>query len=104
MVATRDRRAGTLDLLGDHAGPRRGARPGAAASPRSAPARLALVLNAALFVALLADDEFARRPSVWHVVQAPLTVLGACLLGTMLGVWAPRPVDADRRPSSRWSP
>ena len=91
MVATRDRRAGTLDLLGTTPG-RAEERVRALCLAAFAPAILALVLNTAQFAALLAIDAFAVTPTVWHVLQAPLTILGACLLGTMVGVWAPSAV------------
>jgi hypothetical protein len=88
MVVTRDRRAGTLDLL-SAVPARREEQVWALGLAALVPAALALALNAALFTALLATDEFAEVPTVWHVLQGPLTVLGACLLGTMIGVWAP---------------
>ena len=86
MVATRDRRAGMLDLLATTPG-RAEERVRALCLAAFAPAALALVLNVALFAALMATGAFAETPSVWHVIQSPLTVLGACLLGTMVGVW-----------------
>lgn len=88
MVATRDRRAGSLDLLGTLPG-RAHERVRALCLAALAPALVGLVLNTALTAYLLAIDAFGQTPSVWHVVQAPVTILGACLLGTMLGVWAP---------------
>ena len=88
MVATRDRRAGTLDLL-DSAPGRAEERVRGLLLAALAPAGLALVLNTAVFTILLSWDEFAVTPSVWHLLQGPLMVLGACLLGTMVGVWAP---------------
>lgn len=91
MVATRDRRARTLDLLGSTPA-RSEERVRALCLAGFGPAIVALVLNTAQFAALLLTDSFAVTPSVWHVVQAPLTILGACLLGTMVGVWAPSPV------------
>lgn len=93
MLATRDRRAGTLDLLATTPG-RAEERVRALCLAAVAPAILALVLNVALFAALMASGAFAETPSVWHVVQSPLTVLGACLLGTMVGVWLPSAVAA----------
>jgi hypothetical protein len=91
MVATRDRRAGTVELL-TSAPVRLEARVRALLLSSFVPAALALLLNAALTTALVVRDEFAQVPTVWHVAQGPLTVLGACLLGTMIGVWAPSPV------------
>lgn len=91
MVATRDVRAGTVELL-TAAPVRLEARVRALLLASFVPAAVALLLNAALTVTLLLRDELAQVPSVWHVAQGPLTVLGACLLGTMIGVWAPSPV------------
>jgi hypothetical protein len=88
MVATRDHRAGSLDVLGTTPG-RAEERVWALCLASLAPALLALVLNVGLFSYLLADGRFDGVPSGWHIVQGPVTVLGACLLGTMLGVWAP---------------
>lgn len=93
MVATRDRRAGTLDLLATTPG-RAEERIRALCLAAFAPASVALVLNAGQFALLMSTDSFAVTPTVWHVVQAPITVLGACLLGTMVGVWAPSAVAA----------
>lgn len=91
MVATRDRRARTLDLLASTPG-RAEERVRALLLAAVAPAVAALVLNTCVFGVLLWREEFAVTPSVWHVVQGPLMVLGACLLGTMVGVWAPAAV------------
>lgn len=90
MVATRDRRARTLDLLASTPG-RSEERVRALVLAAVAPAALALALNTAAFALLLWRDEFAVTPSVWHLVQGPSLVLGACLLGVMIGVWAPTP-------------
>jgi hypothetical protein len=91
MVATRDVRAGTVELL-TSAPVRVEARVRALLVASFVPAAIALLLNAALTTTLLLRDQFAQAPSVWHVAQGPLTVLGACMLGTMIGVWAPSPV------------
>lgn len=88
MVVTRDRRAGTLDLL-TSVPARREERVWALGLAALVPALVCLALNTLLFTALLVTDSFEQVPTVWHVLQAPLTVLGACLLGTMVGVWAP---------------
>lgn len=88
MVVTRDRRAGSLDLL-SAVPARREEQVWALGLAALVPTALCLVLNTALFTVLLAGDYFAEVPTVWHVVQGPLTVFGACLLGTMVGVWAP---------------
>jgi hypothetical protein len=88
MVATRDRRAGTLDLLSTVPGQAE-SRVRALCLAALAPALLGLALNIGLVGLLAAQDAFAVTPGVWHVVQAPVTILGACLLGIMIGVWAP---------------
>ena len=33
-------------------------------------------------------------PEVWHLLGAPVTIVGACLFGIMLGIWAPSGVTA----------
>lgn len=91
MVATRELRAGTVELL-TSAPVRAEQRVRALLLASFGPALVALVLNSGLTVALVAVDAFAVRPTMWHVLQGPLTVLGACLLGTMIGAWAPSPV------------
>ncbi|MBO9521453.1 MAG: hypothetical protein J7518_07940 [Nocardioidaceae bacterium] len=88
MLATRDRRAGSLDLL--HAAPAQAMdRVRALCLGALLPGAVALLLNLALTGWYLATADFAVRPSLAQVVQAPVTVTGACLLGTMLGVWLP---------------
>lgn len=91
MVATRDRRAGTGDLLATTPA-RAEERVRALCLAALGPALVALLLNVVAFAWLETSGSFAVTPPVAHVVQAPLTVLGACLLGTMVGVWAPSPV------------
>jgi hypothetical protein len=88
MVTSRDRRAGSLDLLG--------------ATPSRAQERVLGLCVAALGPALVAwgltlglvawyavGDGLPVTPSIWHVSQGALTVLGGSLLGIMLGVWLP---------------
>ena len=83
LVASRDRRSGTGELL--------------APLPAGPAARVAALCLAALVPALLcaawvlvADESNAARelyavhPTAWHLAQPPLTVLGAALLGTMV--------------------
>jgi hypothetical protein len=83
LVASRDRRAGTGELL--------------APLPSGAAARVAGLCLAALVPALLcaacvlvadgsaeAAGRYAVDPTAWHLAQPPLTVLGAALLGTMV--------------------
>lgn len=83
LVASRDRRADSGELL--------------AALPVPAVGRVAGLCVAALVPALVsltlvltidtynsARDAYAVAPSVWHLVQGPLTVLGGALLGIMV--------------------
>lgn len=83
LVATRDRRASSGELL--------------AALPVTAVGRTWAMVVAALvpagccaaFVAAVhalntSQDLYAVPPDVWHLAQAPLTVLGAALLGLMV--------------------
>jgi hypothetical protein len=88
MVSTRDRRAGSLEVLGAVPG-RAEERVLGLCLGALAPAAVALCLNVAVLVVFALTDGFALTPTVWHVVQAPITVLGGCLLGVLLGVWAP---------------
>lgn len=88
MVTTRDRRAGALDLLGSTPG-RAEERVRALCLAACAPALLALLLNAGLLGLLVRLGSFVEAPSLWQVAQGPATVLGAGLLGIMVGTWAP---------------
>jgi hypothetical protein len=88
MVTTRDRRAGSLEVLGALPG-RAEERVVGLCLGAIAPAAVALGLNVAVFAYFGLTDGFAVTPNVWHIVQAPITVLGGCLLGVLLGVWAP---------------
>ena len=96
LVATRDRRAGTLDVLG--AAPARSEeRVRSLCVAALGPGLVALALNTAVLVALHAQDKLFSipgpdQPGLGHLLQAPLTVVGACLLGTMFAVWVPSPV------------
>ena len=91
LVATRDRRAGTSDLLATTPA-RAEERVRALCLAALGPALVALALNLAMFAYLEASGSFAFTPPFSHALTGPLTVLGACLLGTMVGVWAPSPV------------
>jgi hypothetical protein len=88
MVTTRDRRAGSLEVLGSVPG-RAEERVLALCLGAIAPAAVALGLNVAIFTFFELTEGFAVTPSTWHILQAPITVLGGCLLGVLLGVWAP---------------
>jgi hypothetical protein len=88
MIATRDARAGSLPLLG--ALPVRAEqRVRALCLAALAPAAVAALLNAGLFLWYDLAFGFPDAPDAWQVLQAPLTVAGGTLLGVMLGVWAP---------------
>jgi hypothetical protein len=88
LVASRDARAGADDLVGS--APLRAAhRTRALCLASLAPAALALVAVAGMHLALLADDRYLATPSVWHVLQGPVTVLGGCLFGVLVARWLP---------------
>ena len=91
LVATRDQRAGTGDVLGSLPA-REPERVRALCLAALAPGLVALVLNLALAGVLLAQDAFAVGPSPAHLLQGPLNVLGAVLLGVLIAAWAPVPV------------
>ena len=88
LVATREHRAGTLDVLGSLPS-QEPERVRALCLASLAPGLVALVLNLALTGVLLARDMFAETPTVPQLLLAPLTVVGAVLLGVMVAVWAP---------------
>jgi hypothetical protein len=88
LVATREQRAGTLDVLGSLPA-REPERVRALCLASLAAGLLALVLNLGLAAALLAQDAFYEAPSIVHLLQGPLTVVGAVLFGVLLAVWAP---------------
>ena len=91
LVATREQRAGSLDVLGALPA-REPERVRALCMAALAPGLVGLVLNLGLAVLLLATDMFAVTPSVAHLLQAPLTLVGAVLLGVHVAVWAPYPI------------
>jgi hypothetical protein len=88
LVATRDLRAGSGELLAPVPG-RPQERVLALSLASLAPAAAGLLLVGALHGWFMLDGRYEVTPSVWHVVQGPVTLLGACLLGIMLAVWAP---------------
>jgi hypothetical protein len=91
LVATREQRAGSLDVLGALPA-REPERVRALCVAALAPGLVGLVLNAGLAGVLLATDMFAETPSVAHLLQGPLTLVGAVLLGVLVAVWAPYPI------------
>jgi hypothetical protein len=88
MVTTRDRRAGTLDLLGS-APARAVERVQALCLAAFAPALAALALNVLLFGVVTWLDGYADAPSPAQLAIPAATVLGGALLGVMVGVWSP---------------
>lgn len=90
LLATRDRRADAEELL-------------AATATRGFDRVLALCLAGLgpMFVATVvvgiaawaydANDFLVVPPSFWQLAQGPVTVLGAALLGILVGRWAPYP-------------
>lgn len=97
MLATRDQRAGSLEVLGPLPG-RAEERVKAMALAALAPALVGLVLTVVLHVVYLALDRYSAAsgavPGVWHILGGPVTLVGASLFGIMLGVWAPSRVTA----------
>ncbi|MGI8677021.1 MAG: hypothetical protein ACR2JT_08845 [Nocardioidaceae bacterium] len=89
MITTRDHRAGADDLLGAVPATRQ-QRVRALLLAAWAPALIALVLNVVTLRYLVWQDKFVEIPGLAHVLQAPVTVLGGCLLGIMLGLWLPQ--------------
>lgn len=88
LVATREQRAGTLDVLGSLPA-REPERVRALCLASVAAGLLTLALNLVLTAALLLQDAFYETPSAAHLLQGPLNVVGAVLLGVLLAVWAP---------------
>ncbi len=90
LVASRDRRAHSGELLAASPSPR---------SARVAGLCLAALVPAAVcaaFVAVVHTTNSLRglylvAPDVWHLAQAPLTVLGGALLGIMVARWTSVP-------------
>lgn len=88
LVATRDRRADSDELLAPLPG-RAEERFKAQALASLAPAGVALLPALALHAYYLADDRYVVAPTVWHLLAGPVTIVGACLFGIMLGLWIP---------------
>ena len=88
LVATRDRRAGSGDMLSPLPG-RPGDRILALVVASFAPAVLGLGLILALDSYFVLDDRYFVAPGFWHIVQGPVTLVGGSLLGIMIAAWAP---------------
>ena len=85
-LATRDNRAGSAELLRPLPG-RRQDRTLALVVASFAPALLGLAVIVPLHLLLVIRGRYEVIPSVWHLLQGPLTLLGACLLGIMVAHW-----------------
>jgi len=84
LVASRDRRAHSGELLAATAVPASG-RVAALCVGALVPAAACAVFVAAVHLMQSARELYLVSPSVWHLTQAPLTVLGGALLGIMVG-------------------
>lgn len=88
LVATRDRRAGSADVLGPLP-VRVEERTLALMLASLAPALIGLVLNLSLHVWFLYDERYHVVPGIGNLLQGPVNLLGAVMLGLMLAAWAP---------------
>jgi hypothetical protein len=90
LVATRDLRARSGELL-DSLPSSAGVRTAGLLVAGLAPAAACLVGVLGLDLVLTLRGEFVESPDAWQVMQGPVTVLGACALGTMVGRWVTAP-------------
>jgi hypothetical protein len=88
LVATRDRRAGSRELL-TPVPTRMHERTRALCLACLAPAVLTAGLVLAAHAMFLAFDLYGTRPGPGMILQSPVTVLGGCLLGVMVATWVP---------------
>ena len=88
LVASRDHRAGTGELLAPLPG-RALERVMALCLACLAPAALMLVLVLGLHMVYLKQGVYVDEPGVAHLAQGAVTVLGGSLFGVMVGTWAP---------------
>ncbi|HET9858656.1 MAG TPA: hypothetical protein VFQ19_02650 [Nocardioidaceae bacterium] len=88
LVATRDGRAGSRELLTPAPG-RLEERVKALLLASLAPTLLGLVLVSVLHGYFLLDGRYEVAPTFWHLLQGPVTLFGACALGIMLAEWLP---------------
>lgn len=88
LVGSRDHRAGSAEVLGPLPG-RPEERVLAVALASLAPALLGLLAVLGLHAGYLAEDRYAVSPGFWHILGGAVTLVGACLFGLMLAVWAP---------------
>ena len=88
LVASRDHRAGTRELLAPLPG-RAWERVVSLCLACVAPALVTLALVLALHAVQLQQGLYVEAPGPAHLVQGAVTVLGGGLFGVMVGVWAP---------------
>jgi hypothetical protein len=88
LVATRDRRADSREMLAPVPG-RPQERTLALLVASLLPALVGLGLVLALHVSFLLAGSYVVAPSVWHLLQGPVTIVGGTLLGVMVATWAP---------------
>jgi len=88
LVASRDHRASTGELLGPLPG-RALERVLALCLACLAPAAVMLVLTLGLHTVYLQQGVYVDEPGTAHLVQGAVTVLGGSLFGVMVGTWAP---------------
>lgn len=88
LVASRDHRAGTRELLAPLPG-RASERVAALCLGCVPPAVVTLALVLALHAVQLQQGLYVEVPGSAHLVQGAVTVLGGGLFGVMVGVWAP---------------
>ena len=83
LVASRDRRSHSGELLATTTVPATGRVAGLCIGAL-VPAALCAVFVYAVHAMALARGLYVEAPTVWHLTQAPLTVLGGALLGIMV--------------------
>lgn len=88
MVASRDNRAGTGELLLPLPG-RAGQRVAALCLACVAPAIVTQAMVLVLHAVHVQQGLYVEAPGPGHLVQGAVTVLGGGLFGVMVGVWAP---------------
>jgi hypothetical protein len=88
LVASRDHRAGTRELLSPLPG-RALERVLALCLACLAPAAVTLLLTVGLHAVHLQQGVYVDEPGIAHLTQGAVTVLGGSLFGVMVGTWAP---------------
>lgn len=90
LVASRDRRSHSGELLAATPSSR-SARVAGLCLAALVPTALAAAFVAAVHTANVLRGLYVVAPDVWHLAQAPLTVLGGALLGIMVARWTSVP-------------